>query len=240
MRANSVLLDVPVDQIRAAGNTRSFRMDDEHGRGLRDSVGSFGVLQPVLLTPLKASKGSAHRYRLVAGFRRYSAACEAGLTRIPAQVAELDDARVLLAQLTENSQRLDPNPLEEARAMRAYTELSGTSIKDLSRVLHKSASWVSGRLSLLELPIEIQGRLETGRLTAAQCAPLLEVLDGDPARIRQAADLAERGVPIQTIRAQVRADNFRAATGRSPRADGGICGPFCRCPCPCCAGRRGG
>ena len=49
---NAGLLEVPLDHIRAEGNIRNFRVDDEHGRGLRDSVRHLGILQPVLLTPL--------------------------------------------------------------------------------------------------------------------------------------------------------------------------------------------
>ncbi len=240
MSLSADMLEVPLDQIRAEGNIRNFRMDDESGRGLRDSVRSFGILQPVLLSPLPGPKANGHRYLLVAGFRRYSAACESGRASIPARIVRLDERQILLARLTENSQRLDPNPIEEARAIREYLTLANSSRQEVSRSLGKSEAWISSRLALLSLPDSIQQRILEGRLTSAQAAPLLDIIGSDPDRIRQAADLAEKGLSIYEIRRKIRRDNFVAAVGREPRSATGRCGPLCPCSCLCCQARRCG
>src|SRR4029077_6088347 len=125
--------ELPLDWILAEGNIREFRMDNEGARGLVASIRSVGVIEPVVVVPL-GRRANGHRFQLVAGFRRYSAACEAGLERIPAVIKRgLTEAQVLEVRLVENLQRLDMNPIEEARAVKEFASKTGLRQEELGK-----------------------------------------------------------------------------------------------------------
>lgn len=158
--------EIPLDDILAEGNIRHFWRGDEAAKQLVTSVRSVGVIEPVIVVPIRRPNG--HAYRLIAGFRRYTAACEAGLSSIPAVVRKgLTDVQVLEVQLVENLQRLDMNPIEEAKAVRDYLAKTGLGQEAAGKRIGRSGAWVSLRLGLLSLPEEIQERISDGRLSAA-------------------------------------------------------------------------
>ena len=166
MRAATSPAEIPLDDILAEGNIRHFWRGDDAAKQLVASVRSVGVIEPVIVVPIRRPNG--HAYRLIAGFRRYTAACEAGLSRIPAVVRRgLTDAQVLEIQLVENLQRLDMNPIEEAKAVRDYIAKTGLGQEAAGKRIGRSGAWVSLRLGLLSLPEEIQERISDGRLSAA-------------------------------------------------------------------------
>ncbi len=113
--------------------------------GLEDlalSITSHGVLQPIIVRPLKvlstpglngyrvagedymspdeAEAAARDRYEIIAGERRYLAAQKAGLEQIPANVLDVSDETVVEIQLIENLEREDVHPMHEAES---YDEL---------------------------------------------------------------------------------------------------------------------
>lgn len=85
--------------------------DPEAMRSLVASVRDQGVLQPLLVREVQGG------YEIVAGERRYRAALEAGLSRVPAIIRRLSDEEAQLIALAENLQREDLNPLEETEGV---------------------------------------------------------------------------------------------------------------------------
>ena len=79
---------------------------------LEASIRQDGILQPLLVRPIKRNK-----YELVAGERRYRAAQKIGLTEVPVFVKEMTDKQASKFALTENLQREDLNPVEETEAI---------------------------------------------------------------------------------------------------------------------------
>src|SRR5215470_1056917 len=78
---------------------------------LAASIREQGVVQPVLVVP------RGEKFEIVAGERRWRAAAQAGLKRIPVVVREKrSDKELLEIALVENLQREDLNPLEAATA----------------------------------------------------------------------------------------------------------------------------
>jgi len=86
------------------------------------------VVQPLLVRPL--ADGS---YELVAGERRWRAAQQAGLEKVPAVVREQAEPERLQAALIENMVREDLNPVEEAKACSALVEDLGLTKEELAR-----------------------------------------------------------------------------------------------------------
>jgi ParB family chromosome partitioning protein len=90
------------------------------------------------------------RYELMAGERRMRAARAAGLGTAPVIIRELDDRQALEVMITENMQREDLGPIEQARAISTLIEI-GYSVETAADKLGKSMSWVARRSRLTEL-----------------------------------------------------------------------------------------
>jgi ParB family chromosome partitioning protein len=157
------LIDPNPDQPR-----RTF--DPERLKELSDSIGRSGVLQPIVVTR------NGPRYTLLVGERRWRASRAAGLTSIPAVIADVDPEERLELAIVENVQRHDLNPIELAHAYRALADRGATQ-DEIGRRVGKDRSSVANLLRLLELPVDIQADVETGRLTMGHAKALLQVAD---------------------------------------------------------------
>ena len=94
------------------------RVDEGALYELAESIKAQGVMQPVLVRPLRqASSDGAKRYEIIAGERRFRAARLAGLDAVPVLVRDVSDEAAAAMALIENIQREDLNPLEEARGL---------------------------------------------------------------------------------------------------------------------------
>lgn len=122
--------------------------EDAALKELADSIRSQGVLSPLLVRPL-----NERSFEIVAGARRYRAAQMAESETVPVRIVNLTDAEALEAQLIENLQRRDVNPLEEAQGFRALLNLEEPkySIDQIAAKTGKSPAYVAQRIKLTEL-----------------------------------------------------------------------------------------
>ncbi len=127
-----------------------------------------GVLQPILLRPFPAALAGTvtpkPKYELVAGERRLLATRRAGYAHIHAVIRELDDGAVLLAQMSENKQRDDYTPIEEAAGYADLRELMKWDAQQIADHIGKSKSYVYARLKLTALGADARAALEAGTL----------------------------------------------------------------------------
>jgi ParB family chromosome partitioning protein len=82
---------------------------------LLGSIQRHGILQPLLVRPL--GDDQAGEYEIVAGERRYRAAREVGLAKVPVVVRKMGDEEAVQYALLENLQREDLNPVEETEGI---------------------------------------------------------------------------------------------------------------------------
>lgn len=162
-----VLLEVPVDQIEPNPYQPRKDFDFKTLGDLTASIKASGVIQPVILRRQGAG------YQLIAGERRWRAARQAGLERIPAIVREATDAQSLELALVENLLREDLNPIEEAEAYQQLLAQFASTQEDLAQRLGRDRSSIANALRLLRLPDEIQRDLRSGRLTMGHARALL-------------------------------------------------------------------
>lgn len=104
---------------------------------------------------------------VIDGNRRLAGARESGLASLKVTVD--DTLGSTLGELVEsaliaNVHRADVPPLDQARAIQGLLNAHGSQ-ENVARKLGKSGAWVSQRLALLELPEDLQDRVETGELT---------------------------------------------------------------------------
>lgn len=197
-----------VDNI--APNPRQPRdsFDEESLNELAVSIAELGVLQPVLVRP------TGDGYELIAGERRLRAARQAGLTEVPIVVVDTDERGSLERALVENVHRSDLNPIEEAAAYKQLMDEGGLTQEALGAKLGRNRVTISNALRLLELPLEVQRFLTTGKLTAGHGRALL-ALQGNPLQHRLARRAADESLSVREVEDLVRRYQAMSATSRT-------------------------
>jgi ParB family chromosome partitioning protein len=152
---------------------------------LTASIRENGLLQPLVVRP---APGSADRFQLVAGERRFRAVTRLEWADVPVLVREASDETLLVLALVENLQREQLNPLEEAEGYEALRDRFDMKPADIAKAVGKDRSTVANLLRLLNLPPSIRKLLEGGELTQGHARALLSVEDQV-----QAGELARRG-----------------------------------------------
>lgn len=136
-------------------------------KDLAASITAHGIIQPLVVR--RAQTG----YELVAGERRWRAAREAGLAKVPVLVREFDDRDNMLIAVIENMQREDLNPIEEAEGLQQLIKTYGLKQEEISRSVGKSRSYIANSIRLLQLPERIRGLLVEQKLTAGHGRAIL-------------------------------------------------------------------
>jgi ParB family chromosome partitioning protein len=202
-------LDIPVEKIaRDPDQPREEFEEDALGR-LADSIRARGVLQPIRV---RWDEGQG-RYVIICGERRWRAARMAGIATIPCVVAErpAGPGELLTLQLVENALREDLRPIEQAKAYRTLMTVNSWSGNQLSKELSISQSGVAQALALLDLPVPVQGHVESGDLPASTAYAIATLDDPDAQRA-----IADRAVSEKLSRAEV-AQAVRRAGGSKGR-----------------------
>jgi len=155
---------IPLIQIGANPDQPRKTFTESELQDLASSVKEKGVLQPILL---RAVRGRAHQYEIVAGERRFRAANMAGLAEIPALVKTLTDENAMEIALIENVQRENLNSIEEAAAYKNLMEKCSYELADVSRLIGKSESYIRNIMRLDVLPDDVKKMVEQGELSAS-------------------------------------------------------------------------
>jgi ParB/RepB/Spo0J family partition protein len=123
---------------------------------LKESVERDGVLQPLIVRPV------GDRYEVVVGSRRYRAALEAGLRKLPCIVRELSDEEAIILSLVENVQRSDLSPREVAEAYLKLKSLNPSrwTQTEFARAIKKSIQWVNNMLLAFQSLERFKGVVE--------------------------------------------------------------------------------
>jgi ParB family chromosome partitioning protein len=207
------LRELPVGLIKPNPGQPRTKFDPEALSALAASIETSGIVQPLLVRPL--ADGS---YELVAGERRWRAAQQAGLEKVPAVVREQAQAERLQAALIENMVREDLNPVEEAKACAALVEDLGLTKEELARRVGRSRPAVSNLIRLLELPDETLELLEGGELSEGHGRALLGA-SGNDVRRRLARDAVRGGWSVRETENRVRLAGQPKAKPRRPPVD---------------------
>ncbi len=148
---------------------------------LAASIREKGVLQPILLRPVK---NRDYNYEIVAGERRYRASKMAGLAEIPALVKQLENQNAMEIALIENVQRENLNPIEESAAYINLMEQCDYTLSDVSRLIGKSESYIKNMVRLNGLPTDVKKMVEQGEISASH-ARAIAVADDPTAMARK-------------------------------------------------------
>lgn len=167
---------LPVGLIQPNPNQPRKNFDNNSLSELATSIKQHGIIQPIVVTPLKNNM-----YTLIAGERRWRAAQEAGLDKVPAIIRSSKELEQLEIALIENVQRVDLNPLEQAFSIERLHDQFSLSYDAISKRLGKAISTVNNVVRLLQLPDEAKEALSSGKITEGHARAIL-ALKGDAER----------------------------------------------------------
>ena len=136
----------PIEKIRPNPGQPRKKIDPEALEALASSIKEKGVLQPLVVREVESG------YEIVAGERRWRAAQQAGIHKVPVVIKDVSPDEVLELALIENIQREDLNPIEEALAYERLVEDMGFTQAEAAARVGRDRSTVANFLRLLQLP----------------------------------------------------------------------------------------
>jgi ParB family chromosome partitioning protein len=163
---------IPLNKLKANPDQPRSHFEEAALRELAGSIKEHGVLQPIIV-----EDSGGGNYTIIAGERRSRAAVMAGLKEIPALVRKYSDNKRLAVALIENIQRENLNPMEEAKAYKKLTALTGLSQDEVSLLVGKNRSTVANALRLLKLSAAAQEAIEQDKLSPGHGRAILSVND---------------------------------------------------------------
>ena len=193
--ANPEFLYVPIGNIVVLEQVRSnINTEADSFKSLVQSIKDKGILEPLLVT-----KGDGESYTLICGERRLEAARQLKLELVPVRIIEAgkESGETIALQLTENLQREDLNPMDQAKGILAYIQAKhpdkgynvdgvmselvsykrrpedlsdqvAPTVGAIAEITGKSISTLFNMISLLKLSDEIQAAIQQGNLPVSQ------------------------------------------------------------------------
>lgn len=154
---------IAISAIRPNSFNPRKHFDETSLNELAGSIRQQGILQPVTVRPTADNNG----YELVFGERIYRAATIVGIQEIPAIISDLSDEEAEEISITENLQRKDVTPMEEANAYQRLMESGRHDLSSLSVQFGKREAYIRTRLKFASLIPEIATLLETDEITVS-------------------------------------------------------------------------
>lgn len=170
---NGIIEDIELSRLKPT--SFPLRASIEANDELALSIQQKGLLQPIIVrVPTDES------YEIIAGNRRFMACKSLGWRKMPCNVVDLDDKACFEISLIENVQRRSLSVLEEAHSFKKYVNDYGWGgVSELAMKLGKSASYVTKRIQLLELPQDILKSIARSELNPSIADELSSVRDKD-------------------------------------------------------------
>src|SRR6202140_3147148 len=155
-------LEVDVDRLSPNALQPRGLVDDERLGNLPRSIKSNGVIQPIIVRKV------GDRFQIIAGERRWRAARQAGLLRVPVVIRDVaagQERSLLEMALIENIQRENLNPIEEALAYRRLSDEFQLKQEDIAAAVGKDRATIANLVRLLRLPEEVRAQVASGALS---------------------------------------------------------------------------
>ena len=208
-------LEVDIDRLTPNPYQPRKTFDSAGLEDLTRSIRTHGVIQPILVR----REGAA--FQIIAGERRWRAAQQAGLLKVPVVVKELasgQDIRALEWALIENLQRENLNPIEEAAGYRRLADEFSLTQEQIAAAVGKDRSSVANTLRLLRLPPDVRDLVGGGTLSMGHARALL-ALENDEAITKASREIASRGLSVRETEALVKRLASPPREKREPKPD---------------------
>ncbi len=173
---------IEVEKIKPNPYQPRQEFDESRLRDLAESIRTYGVLQPLVVTRKEVQKpdgGLVVEYELISGERRLRASKLAGVAQVPAIIRnDSDDSKIKLElAIIENLQREDLNPVDRAKAFQRLAEEFRYKHGEIADKIGKSREYVSNTLRILLMPEEMLAGLAERKISEGHTRPLLMLVD---------------------------------------------------------------
>jgi ParB/RepB/Spo0J family partition protein len=214
LASTETVLHMPLDQLHPSPTNPRKHLGDL--TELAASLAQVGVLEPLVARP------SGAYFEIAFGHRRHAAALKAGLETVPVLVRDYSDDEVLEAQITENSQREDPHPLDEADGYAALLERNYT-VQRIADRIGRPVPYVAQRLKLCGLSKECRKAIDDERISIGVALLLAKLpnqkLQDEGLKSLTGYRLHEGQVSVAEARATLEREVMCALKGASFKAD---------------------
>ncbi|MBE3670431.1 chromosome partitioning protein ParB [Vibrio navarrensis] len=173
LSAEGELTDIAVGHLQPGIYQPRKEMSPQALEELAASIQSQGIIQPIVVRALNDG-----HFEIIAGERRWRAAKQAGLKRVPCLVKNVEDRAAIAMALIENIQREDLNAIEEAQALELLQDEFALTHQQVADVIGKSRTTVSNLLRLNSLEPEVKQFVSQKLLEMGHARALL-ALEGE-------------------------------------------------------------
>lgn len=167
MNLEQNIMQIPIGDIIPNRFQPRLNFDDRGLEELSNSIKQHGIIQPLVLRRVN------DKYEIIAGERRYKAATLAGLSTVPAVIANIDDNKSAEVAIVENVQRRDLTPIEEARSYKNLLDKGYLTQAELAKKMGLSQSAIANKLRLLNLDASVQEALLNNQISERHARSLL-------------------------------------------------------------------
>ena len=174
--AESELVKLPINKVFPDEDQPRKKFSEEALAELSASIKEHGVLQPIVVSR------DGDKYNIVAGERRWRAAKEAGLRKIPAIVRTVGVQQRLELSIIENAQREDLNAIELATAYAKLQTQFNLSYQQIGEKVGKNHATIRNYIRLLRLPDEAKRAMRDYNLMEG---PMRQLVGADPELIHE-------------------------------------------------------
>ena len=184
---------LPVDLVRTSPMNPRKTIDEAAIAELAENIKAQGLIQPITVRPVafddRVENGvvvtTPKLYEIVCGERRYRAFSklnesnpDGSFSKIPAIVRTMSDAEAFDAMITENLQRQDVDPIEEAFAFGQLIK-NGKTAEEIALRFGKSIRFVQDRVKLNSLIPELMVAVRDDKMSISAAMIISKLEDKD-------------------------------------------------------------
>ncbi|MEK0324391.1 MAG: ParB/RepB/Spo0J family partition protein [Nitrosopumilus sp.] len=174
----SRLIVIPLSSIRENPVAlRAVNRESEQYLGLVESIRTKGFFGAITVREKIDAETGESFFELVDGLHRFSAAKDASLSEINADVVDLTDDETLEAQVMANIHKIETRPVEYSQQLRRILTRNPLMTEaQLAATLGKSTQWIKERLGLNKIVNEeIQSLIDEGKIGLANAYALAKL-----------------------------------------------------------------
>lgn len=185
--------NIPLISISASPLNPRKTFDQQGIEELAENIKRQGLLQPITVRPVYTDVldgetreviSTVTSYEIVCGERRFRAVSLTGSETIPCIVRDMTDDEAFDAMITENLQRKDVDPIEEAFA---FAELMkrGNSVEEIAARFGKSVKFVRERIKMADLLPEMKVWVSKGLMNIGAAIHIAKLTEEDQQRFME-------------------------------------------------------
>ena len=186
MEQATTIQNIPLWMVNVSPMNPRKTFDQASLEELADNIKRQGLLQPITVRPVdyrdELTDGEVvsipSQYEIVCGERRYRAVAMNGSETIACIVRDMTDEEAFDAMITENLQRKDVDPIEEAFAF-AQLYARGKGVEEIANRFGKSVKFIRERIKLDGLLPEVKQWVSKGLMHIGAAIHIAKLAEAD-------------------------------------------------------------